>query len=67
MGYPRDLDEYDEKELDAEKRRRAERRNRGLCDYCERAPTSPPCRFPRRHRDPRIGVVDTPSNSPSEV
>lgn len=49
MTYPIDLDEQDEHRLRAELIRREELRKRGLCDYCERPPASPSCKFPLRH------------------
>ena len=48
------LDEYTDAQLEAELERRRWRRNAGLCDYCERPPTDPPCRFPERHKKPHI-------------
>jgi hypothetical protein len=50
MSYSRDLDEYATDELLVELVRRADLRKRGLCDYCERKPEEPPCRFHDRHR-----------------
>lgn len=50
MSYPRDLDEYSENELLEEIERRRTVRERGLCDYCGRKPTTSPCKFPERHR-----------------
>lgn len=49
MGYARDLDEYSEIELRTELTRRETARILGICDYCERKPTEPACRFPERH------------------
>lgn len=54
MGYPKDLDEYNEDELARELQRRDRVRARGHCDYCDRLPSAPPCKFPWRHSDPRI-------------
>jgi len=54
MGYPMDLDEYDEARLVGELERRRALRVQGLCDYCERATELPPCKFPGRHK----GQVD---------
>jgi hypothetical protein len=50
MSYMKDIDEYDEDELLTELRLRAERRTRGVCDYCGRPPESPPCKERKRHR-----------------
>lgn len=47
------LDEHDEDALRAELSRRMTARAKGLCDYCGQS-TPSPCRFPERHRDPRI-------------
>lgn len=44
-----DLDEYPETQLRAELARRADARERGLCDYCGRPKAAPTCRFPERH------------------
>jgi hypothetical protein len=49
VSYPLDLDEYDEERLLAELRLREERRLAGRCDYCNRPPTTPACKFPERH------------------
>lgn len=50
MSYRLDLDEYDEAVLRRELKRRERARERGVCDYCERAPLDgPPCKFTRRH------------------
>ena len=49
MSYPRDLDEIHEEELQAELRRRETDRLAGLCDYCHKPSSHPPCRFPDRH------------------
>lgn len=53
MSYPRDLDEFEEIELQKELDRRLKLRQSGRCDYCGREITTPICRFPDRHRDPR--------------
>ena len=51
MSYPRDLDEYTEKELNDELILRDARQKVGLCDYCNRQINSEPvCKFPKRHR-----------------
>jgi hypothetical protein len=50
MGYPRDLDEYEEEELRAELDRRAKLRADGKCDYCGRSIHVPTCKFQERHR-----------------
>lgn len=49
MGYQLDLDEIDESKLRRELHVRAERRMRGLCDYCARPRSGPPCKLPERH------------------
>jgi len=52
MSYPRGLDEYTDLELAEEVARREKLRAKGKCDYCERPPTTAPCKFPdRHHRD----------------
>lgn len=61
MSYSLDLDEYDETKLERELRERSEKRARGLCDYCNRHPSTSACKFPHRHNDPRIHRVDDPS------
>jgi hypothetical protein len=62
MSYPKDLDEYSEKELVAELNRRFVVRSRGVCDYCGRSPEAPACKFPERHALPlrwRVAVDAT--------
>lgn len=49
MGYPKDLDEYDEEQLQGELARRARLKEKGVCTYCERPQNAPSCRFPERH------------------
>lgn len=49
MGYPIDLDEYEETRLIEELKRRIKLQERGMCDYCERVSDTPPCKFPDRH------------------
>jgi hypothetical protein len=49
MSYPRDIDEFTDEELLNELKLRDHRRRKGLCDYCTRPRTTPPCRFPERH------------------
>jgi hypothetical protein len=49
MSGWRDLDEYTEGQLQNELARRRALRNSGLCDYCQRAPETEPCKFPERH------------------
>ncbi len=44
------LDEIDEEHLWDGIHRREALRKRGLCDYCERKPSTRPCKFPERHR-----------------
>lgn len=50
MGYPKDLDEYDEQTLVKELMDRVKLQEQGLCDYCKQDPSKPSCRFPERHR-----------------
>jgi hypothetical protein len=50
VSYPRDLDEYEARELTDELARRETARQAGVCDYCGRAPDTKPCKFPERHR-----------------
>lgn len=50
MGYPLDLDEYDEARLVAELRKRRALRELGFCDYCGRPYNTPSCKFPDRHK-----------------
>jgi hypothetical protein len=57
ISYPLDLDEYAEERILLELSRRGKLRARGVCDYCERPPAAPACKFPRRHADKRIGVL----------
>lgn len=47
------IDEYTDEALREELRLRAERRAKGLCDYCGYPTTEKPCRFPERHN--RVG------------
>lgn len=54
MSYPMSLDDYTDDQLAAEIARRTKSRKRGLCDYCKRRPSLPPCRFPERHYHPAI-------------
>lgn len=49
MSYPKNLDEYEDKELTAELERRIVARQKGQCDYCGHSPRSKPCRFVTRH------------------
>ena len=49
MSYPRDLDEYQEHELEAEIMRRRKARAEGVCDYCLRSPEASSCMYPKRH------------------
>jgi len=50
MSYPMDLDEYDEKRLEGELKRRRRLRAAGLCDYCERPGDTPTCKERERHK-----------------
>lgn len=50
MSYSLDLDEYSEKRLREELRHRRKLRRAGKCDYCGRDPSTPPCKFPERHK-----------------
>jgi hypothetical protein len=54
MSYPLDLDEIGEERIKLELSQREQNRAAGLCDYCNRPPSSPVCKFPRRHKDQRI-------------
>lgn len=49
MSYQFDLDEYTDEALETELYRRKKVRDSGLCDYCLRPFSEPPCRFPDRH------------------
>lgn len=49
MSYRLDIDEMTETTLAEELGRRLEMQAAGLCDYCGRAPTTEPCKFPERH------------------
>lgn len=49
MGYPRDLQDYEDHELVRELERRVSVRRQKLCDYCGRSPEETPCRYPNRH------------------
>jgi len=51
MSYPHyGLDEHEEGQLASELARRKALREKGLCDYCERAYQTSPCKFPDRHK-----------------
>lgn len=54
MGYPVDLDQLSENSLREELDKRKKLREEGKCDYCERFPSTEPCRYPHRHYDERI-------------
>lgn len=47
-----DLDDVTDAQLEAELKRRKALRDRGLCDYCKRLPTTPPCKHRERHHAP---------------
>ena len=48
MSSLRDLDEYEDEELERELERRRRARSKGLCDYClRRMDTTPTCRDDR--------------------
>jgi hypothetical protein len=49
MSYPRDLDEIPDSDLIAELATRIQKREEGICDYCNRSGDGSPCRFPLRH------------------
>ena len=49
MSYPLDLDEIPEEKLIEELARRCHARIKGLCDYCGREPSTPPCKLLERH------------------
>ena len=57
MSYPTLLDELEETSLQREVDARLNARIRGVCDYCHRRPSTPPCKFPERHRDARISFT----------
>lgn len=50
MSLPRDLDDYDDKELYDELLRRNKQRALGHCDYCKRGVSLSPCKYPMRHQ-----------------
>ena len=50
MSYPRDLDDYSEKELRDEISRREVLAKKGLCTYCEGKRNTTPCQYPARHK-----------------
>jgi hypothetical protein len=54
MSYPRDLDEYTDAELEAERVRRVKQRDHGLCPYCGGPLDGKPCRYPEIHRVLRV-------------
>lgn len=54
MSYQLSIDEMTEARISAELDKRVVSRQRGGCDYCGRAPTTVPCKFPDRHSDERI-------------
>lgn len=56
MGYFKELDEFEELELNTELNRRRVLREQGLCDYCKRPNHTKPCKFPFRHLDSRINA-----------
>lgn len=49
-----ELEEMGEERIKMELAQRERSRAAGRCDFCGRAPSSPACKFPRRHKDPRI-------------
>lgn len=51
MSFSISLDEYSYERLANEIARRNRLRKAGLCDYCERAGGTSPCKFPYRHMD----------------
>ena len=53
MSYSRDLDEYTDRELRDEFKRRLILRSSFQCDYCERPYYTGACRFPERHKKQR--------------
>lgn len=53
MGYPKDLDEYSQEQLEHELERRRKAQEANKCDYCGRSPDQPACRFPERHQASR--------------
>ncbi len=50
------LEELKETALEGELELRVQRRRNGHCDYCDRSPREPSCKFPTRHHDVRIEV-----------
>lgn len=48
------IDEVDEEKLVDELCNRLEKRSLGVCDYCFHDPTSQPCKFPGRHKNPPL-------------
>lgn len=58
MGYFRDIDEFTTVELLEELARRMRDSDAGLCDYCHRARSAPPCKFPQRHTQSFIDNVE---------
>lgn len=61
MSYPKDIDEYTDFELQIEMETRKNRRAAGLCDYCNRPPETPACKFPARHA---LGSSSPPRGTP---
>lgn len=51
------LDEIPTAALQGEISLRAQRRDRGVCDYCERHLDAPSCRFPERHKLARNRII----------
>lgn len=57
MSYPRSLDEFTDRELLTETKRREKLRAAGLCTYCGRAFDEPACKFVGRHHEARPRVT----------
>lgn len=69
MSYPISLDEFSEKDLNAELERRRRLRDQGKCDYCQQLGNTPDCKFPDRHAVARqhwqhLGQFNKPNYDP---
>lgn len=51
MSYPKDIDDYSDKELIVELARRCAERSLGRCDYCRRPKTDSACGSGRHNQD----------------
>lgn len=54
MSFRLDLDEMPARQLLDELASRRKMRRNGLCDYCGRAPDTPSCKFPERHKNQKV-------------